>query len=269
MSDLRWFPPSLIDEAALVSAIRDLPRFGIVRYSVGTDSTQSRALEVLHRLDARGISFVTESQDVGRGRGGRHWSSPPASGLLFSTILPLDLGAASLPAVGFWTSLCVADAVRHVCGVTLDMKWPNDLLLGARKCGGVLIEGRSTGQTTRAVVGVGLNVNRPAQVPADLPAGASWLSDATGSEVDRTVLLAAVLRTYESTFDELIARPASVVDAWASRSGLVGRRVTVKAIDGTLLHEGAVSRVLPNGALELQTDAGVVPVLLGDVDVLS
>src|SRR5579859_4154633 len=118
MSDLRSFPPSLIDEDALESGIRDLPRFGIVRYSVGTDSTQSRAFDVLHDLDARGISFVTESQDVGRGRSSRRWASPIASGLLFSTILPAELSAASLPAVGFWASLVVAHAASDVCGIT-------------------------------------------------------------------------------------------------------------------------------------------------------
>src|SRR5437588_2796726 len=148
MSDLRWFPPSLIDEAALVSAIRGLPRFGSVRYSVGTDSTQLLALDVLHRLDALGISFVTESQDAGRGRAGRQWSSPAASGLLFSTILPVEMRAPSLPAVGFWSSLAVADAVSRVCGVTLALKWPNDLLLDGIKCAGILTEGRSTGATT-------------------------------------------------------------------------------------------------------------------------
>src|SRR5690348_14974884 len=206
MSDLRSFPPSLIDEDALESGIRDLPRFGIVRYSVGTDSTQSRALDVLHDLDARGISFVTESQNVGRGRAARRWTSPIASGLLFSTILPADLSAPSLPAVGFWSSLAVVHAVANVCGVTLDMKWPNDLLLGARKCAGILCEGRSEGSSTRIVVGVGLDVNRPSSVPAQIATSAAWLSDAVGAAIDRTALLIAVLRRYEESFDSLLTR---------------------------------------------------------------
>src|SRR5690348_15359383 len=121
MSDLRWFPPSLIDEAALDAAIRQLPRFGRFHYSVGLDSTQARALEVLHRYDNLGISFVTESQELGRGRAGRRWISPPASGLLFSTILPAELPNASLCAVGFWAALAVSDAISNVCSVTANM----------------------------------------------------------------------------------------------------------------------------------------------------
>ena len=268
MSDLRWFPPSLLDEAALVSAIRDLPRFGVVRYSVGTDSTQSRALDVLHRLDALGISFVTESQDVGRGRAGRRWTSPPAAGLLFSTILPRELSVASLPAVGFWAALCVADAVATVCGITLGFKWPNDLLLSRRKCAGILTEGRSSGQTTYEVVGVGLNVNRPAQVPPDLGSGAAWLSDATAAAVDRTALLAAILRTYEQRFDELLDRPAELINEWVRRSQLIGKNVQVKGLDGKVQHDGTVLAVRPDGALELLAADGIATVLLGDVDVL-
>ena len=268
MSDLRWYPPSLIDEAVLGSAIRDLPRFGSVRYSVGTDSTQLRALEVLHRLDARGISFVTESQDVGRGRAGRTWSSPPAAGLLFSTIMPAELTPQMLPAVGFWTSMAVADSVSSVCAVTLGLKWPNDLLLDGRKCAGILSEGRTEGMTTRMVVGVGLNVNRPAHVPADIASGAAWLSDSVGLAVDRTALLVAILGTYEARFDDLLERPEDVIARWRDRAAIVGQRVSVKASDGSMLREGTVIDLRDDGALMLETAEGVVPILLGDVSAM-
>src|SRR5215471_13498754 len=256
MSDLRSFPPSLIDEDALESGIRDLPRFGIVRYSVGTDSTQSRALDVLHDLDARGISFVTESQDVGRGRATRRWSSPIASGLLFSTILPADLSAASLPAVGFWSSLSIAHAVTSVCSVTLDMKWPNDLMLHARKCAGILCEGRSEGSITRVAVGVGLNVNRPSAVPDEIASTAAWLSDEVGFAIDRTAVLIETLRRYEESLDVLVTRPAEIIADWKARSGLIGRTVSVKALDGSTLHEGDILDIAADGSLVLQTSSG-------------
>lgn len=252
-----------------MSGIRDLPRFGVVRYSVGTDSTQSRAFDVLHDLDAGGISFVTESQDIGRGRSSRRWTSPIASGLLFSTILPAELSAASLPAVGFWSSLAVAHAASSVCGVTLDMKWPNDLLLDGRKCCGILSEGRSEGATTRVVVGVGLNVNRPSSVPVEIASNAAWLSDATGEAIDRTTLLASILRLYEDSFDELVDEPSAIIAAWKSSSGLIGRDVSVTAIDGTMLHAGKVIDIGPEGSLVLLTSNGPISVMLGDVDVLS
>lgn len=279
MTGLRWFPPSLIDEAALRAAIRGLPRFGEVRYSVATDSTQTRALEILHRLDALGISFVTESQDVGRGRGSRRWFSPPASGLLYSTILPADMRSASLPAVGFWASLCVRQAVLAVTGVTLGLKWPNDLLLSdvdvvrrakfgeSAKCCGILSDARTLGDASRVVVGVGLNVNRPAHVPSAIPTGAAWISDAVGHAVDRTALLADILHTYERRFDALLERPADVVAEWWRESALAGKHVRVDALDGTRLHEGDVIGLQSDGALQLRTPDGIASVTLGDVNV--
>ena len=268
MSTLRWYPPTLIDETALRNVVRGLPRFGDVRYLVGTDSTQSRALEILHRLDALGISFVTESQDMGRGRSGRRWISPPAAGLLFSTILPAELRGASLPAVGFWAALAVADAVKSVCSVTLGYKWPNDLLLDGRKCAGLLSEGRTAGSSTRIVLGVGINVNRPEEVPDPLLDDAAWLSDSGLAAIDRTRLLAAILARYEASFDDLLERPVEVIATWAKHAALDGKRVTVRAVDGSLLQEGVVRGISPDGALLLRNDNGDAAVTLGDVSVL-
>lgn len=267
MSDLRWYPPELIDEAGLDSGIRDLPRFGTVRYSVGTDSTQSRALDVLHGFDGLGISFVTESQDAGRGRGAHRWIAPPASGLLFSTVLPKELRSRSLPAVGFWASLIIVDSVASVSGITLSLKWPNDVLLDGRKCGGILSEGRSMGERTRVALGVGLNVNRPEYVPPGI-ANAAWLSDATGRAIDRTALLVAILQNYEQRFDTLTDTPASVINTWRERAALTGKQVSVKAPDGTTIHEGRVIDVADDGALLLDAGGRTERVLLGDIDAI-
>jgi BirA family biotin operon repressor/biotin-[acetyl-CoA-carboxylase] ligase len=179
------------------------------------------------------------------------------------------LSANSLPAVGFWASLAVVDAVADVCSITLALKWPNDLLLDGRKCGGILSEGRSSGSTTRVVVGVGLNVNRAAHVPPEIGTGAAWLSDAAGRAIDRTALLAAILKKYEAEFDMLVSAPELVIGRWAKRASLEGQRVSVRAVNGEMTHTGTVRGVSANGALELETADGMVSVLLGDVDVLS
>ena len=122
------------------------------------------------------------------------------------------------------------------------------------------------GQTTRVVIGVGLNVNRVQTRAEDVSSAAGWLSDALGASIDRTALLAAILRAYEARFDQLVGQPETIVDEWATRAAIVGQRVSVKGIDGAIQGEGVVRRVLTNGALELETAEGVVPVLLGDVD---
>jgi len=116
------------------------------------------------------------------------------------------------------------------------------------------------------VVGIGINVNRPVGVPDDLDAVAAWLSDAAGCDVNRTSLLEALLTEYERSFDFLLREPASMIARWAQAAALDGTRVSVKAADGSVLHEGEVLGVGSDGALLLRTaSAGDVRVMLGDV----
>ena len=260
------FPPVLLDEVAIAAGVAALPRFGRVRYSVTVDSTNARALESLYAYDALGISFVTESQEAGRGRGGRSWTSPPAAGLLCSTILPAEVPHASLPAVGFWAALAIRGAIEHEAKLATALKWPNDLLLRGRKCAGILCEARSIGASSRVVVGAGINVNRPHSVPRELEA--AWLSDGIGASIDRTALLVTLLTEYEQSFDELLRYPARVVERWATDAALNGQSVTVKLLDGSVAHEGSVLGVGSDGALLLRTSKGDVRVTLGDVSAI-
>jgi BirA family biotin operon repressor/biotin-[acetyl-CoA-carboxylase] ligase len=260
------FPPVLLDEVAIAAGVAALPRFGRVRYSVTVDSTNARALESLYAYDALGISFVTESQEAGRGRGGRSWTSPPAAGLLCSTILPAEIPHASLPAVGFWAALAIRGAVERETRVATGFKWPNDLLLRGRKCAGILCEARSIGASSRVVVGAGINVNRPKKVPPELEA--AWLTDGAGVLIDRTALLVTLLTQYEQSFDELLRYPARVIERWASDAALNGQNVAVRSLDASIMHEGLVLGVGPDGALLLRTSSGDVRVTLGDVSAI-
>jgi len=259
----------LLDLATLTSLVSALPRFGKVSYSASVDSTNAQAVERLYHNDSFGISFVTESQTQGRGRAGRTWESPAGSGLYVSTILPAELHSSVLRAVGFWASLAVREACREETGVTLDLKWPNDLLWAGRKCVGILSQGRTAANTSRVVVGVGINVNRPELVPDSIADTAAWLSDADDREFDRTELLATLLSIYERDFDRLVSDPEDVIADWARVANLGGKIVSVRGVDGAVLHEGSVQQVDADGALVLHTTAGRVRVTLGDVDVLS
>lgn len=262
------FPPTLIDEAALRTAIARLPRFGRSRYAVTVDSTNARALDVIHTLDALGISIVTESQQEGRGRAGRRWASPAGAGVYCTTILPAELENRTLPAVGFWAALAAASAIWKCASLRVELKWPNDLLLaGGAKCCGILGEGRSIGDRNRVAVGVGINVNRPAVEPISEDFG--FLSDAAGRAIDRTVLLVQLLAEYEASFDALLDDPAGVIRDWAQLAAIDGKRLAVGSPDGRILHEGVARGIGADGALLLETKGGPVSVRLGDVSALD
>jgi len=258
-----------LDIASLRSRICELPRFNRVEYFTSVGSTNAVAVERLYTNDSLGISFVTESQTEGRGRAGRTWVSSPGAGLLVTSILPSELPPAALPAVGFWAALAVRKAVSECTGQTLDLKWPNDLLLKGRKCVGILAQGRSRAQSSRVAVGMGMNVNRPAEVPDEISATAAWLSDASATSLDRTALLATLLEQYERSYDALLRDPKAVISQWSAGAGLEGKYVAVKALNGSTLHEGIVRGLDEEGSLVLQTGQGERVVRLGDVDVLS
>lgn len=259
----------LLDLTTLTGLVSALPRFGRVSYFTSVASTNTVAVERLYHNDSLGISFVTESQTQGRGRAGRSWESPAGSGLYLSTILPAELPARVLAGVGFWAALCAREGCLRVTEITLDLKWPNDLLWSGRKCVGILAQGRSMADAARVVLGVGINVNRPQPVPDSIAGSSVWLSEVGGHEFDRTALLATLLSIYERDFDRLLGAPENVIADWARVANLNGKRVSVKAVDGGVLHEGTVLEVASDGALVLDAPEGTVRVTLGDVDVLT
>ncbi|HXM19386.1 MAG TPA: biotin--[acetyl-CoA-carboxylase] ligase [Candidatus Tumulicola sp.] len=257
-----------IDAAALAAAVAHLVRFRKVQCQAELDSTNSSALRAMRSRGSAGLTILAEEQRAGRGRAGRPWTSPVGSGLLLSTILPTPLSQQTLPALGFWAALAAAQTIERLTGFRPDFKWPNDLVTSDGKLAGILVEGETIGAASRMVIGVGINVNRPAAVPSALAGTAAWLSDVAGHRIDRTVLAAGLLQCYEREYDRLLERPKGIIADWARGAKLEGLRLSVRAAGGALLHEGIARGVADDGALLLDTTSGPVRVTLGDVAML-
>ena len=105
-------------------------------------------------------------------------------------------------------------------------------------------------------------------IPDGLDFVAAWLSDATGSDVNRTSLLEALLGVYEQSFDDLLFAPGAVIARWTEAAAFVGKAMSVKAPDGSVMHEGEVLGLGSDGALLLRTSGGDVRALLGDVSAI-
>jgi BirA family transcriptional regulator, biotin operon repressor / biotin---[acetyl-CoA-carboxylase] ligase len=125
-------------------------------------STNSEALVRARRGERAPLWITATAQTDGRGRGGRSWFSPP--GNLYASLLlrePSTLERA--PELAFVAALALRDAVvaeAPALAPQLGFKWPNDLLLGAEKCGGILIEGEAAVEPINSVsVVIGLGVN--------------------------------------------------------------------------------------------------------------
>jgi BirA family transcriptional regulator, biotin operon repressor / biotin---[acetyl-CoA-carboxylase] ligase len=224
-------------------------------------STNSEAMSLAQQGAEDGTVVATESQTAGRGRHARTWFSPPGLNLYCSVIVR-GLGekltlADWLSWVPLTTALAVAEAVHTVAGISLDLKWPNDLLLDDRKAGGILCESSLTGPDNPVVViGIGLNVNMSQDLfPDELRPIAASLFESTHRPVDRNRLLAQLLQDLEESLDELRAHgPSRLLQAYQRRCTTLGRQVRVDLGGGEELLGTAVA-ITADGALQVSPSA--------------
>ena len=215
-----------------------------------------------------GECVVAEEQTAGRGRAGHAWSSPPGTGLYFSVVLRPRVEPERLPLATLACGVAVAEAIRAATGLDAGLKWPNDVLVGLRKCAGILCEAElgSTGDAA-VVAGVGINVNTPAAALPPRPIFPSTsLAVEAGRTFDREALLAACRERIaaETALLESPEGAEAVAARFAARDALRGRRLRAELPDGTSV-AGENLGVDSSGALLLSGPAGPISVLAGSV----
>ncbi|HEX5615599.1 MAG TPA: biotin--[acetyl-CoA-carboxylase] ligase [Acidimicrobiia bacterium] len=245
-----------------VSARLDGTRFTDVRWFAEIDSTNRYLLDEAARGAAEGIVAVADSQSAGRGRLGRQWQSPPDASLLASVLLRPALATEHVPLLVTAAALAAADAVEGLSGIVVRLKWPNDLVVGARKLAGVLAEA-IPGQAV--VVGMGLNVQWDV-VPPELDGIATACNLESDVAVDRVDLLVEWLTRYDARIGALATpdgRDRLRADALA-RSATIGRRVRVELAARVV--EGVATDLTELGHLVVTRDDGTIDtVVAGDV----
>jgi BirA family biotin operon repressor/biotin-[acetyl-CoA-carboxylase] ligase len=205
-------------------------------------STQEKGREYLASGHGAGTVIVAAGQTDGRGRRGRSWYSP--EGGLYMTALLRPVGEVGLvPLMG---GVAVAETIRAMTNIDAALKWPNDVLIGGRKVGGVLAEsGWAVGKMNHVLLGVGVNLNNPS--PDWLPEATS-LSEELGWFVDVDSFLDVLLDTLDRFIPYLESRPELILSSWREMSQTIGRMVEVTDEDGVLV-SGLAMGVDPDGAL--------------------
>jgi BirA family biotin operon repressor/biotin-[acetyl-CoA-carboxylase] ligase len=233
-----------------------------------TGSTNADLLELARAGAPAGIVLVADHQTAGRGRAGRTWTAPPGASLLLSILTrpPPAVAALTTMALG----LAASDAVDTIAGVRPKLKWPNDLVWPGdgstedRKLAGILAEAHWPSPAEVAVVaGIGLNVNWPRELPADLAPIATAVNHIVGHDVERDALLDALLERFAHHYDALVADASTIVARWRATSATLGRRVRVD-LGGRELVGDAVD-VTDEGHLVLVVDGARHVVAVGDV----
>lgn len=222
-----------------------------------TSSTNAVALDAAEAGAPDGAVIVADRQSAGRGRFGRTWLSPGGLNLYCSIIirsLPMDERLGWLPLI---SATATAQAITQVTTVSPSLKWPNDVMVGTQKVGGILCETRGLGGgSAYAVVGIGLNVNwRQDEMPAELRTIATSLADEGQAPVDRMTLLASLLLELESRLDLWrTGSLPSLSQEYRDLCGTIGLPVRVELESGKVL-EGIATDVGRDGSLRLIVSA--------------
>jgi len=260
-----------VDKAAIRKAIGDRLIGNRFLYFLTLNSTNEHARELAEDGWPEGTTVLAEEQTAGKGRAGRSWHSPPGVGLYVSAILKPSLSPEKIPLMTLMTAVAAVRALRE-SGHEATIKWPNDLMLGGRKVGGILADARMRpGAVADVVVGLGLNVNhRDEDFPPDLLPRAGSLRIVSGAESDRTGILARILAHLDEAYRALreggASGEAKLIEAFLALAPMArGRRVTVQGEGETFSGESA--GLTPGGALRVITPDGIREIHVGEISV--
>ena len=208
-------------------------------------------MDVLDELIADGAPdwtvVLADKQTGGLGRAGRSWDARPGSSLLCSILVRPPFAADRMGMLAIGVGVAIATCVERL-GARVELKWPNDVLLGGRKLAGILIRTRSGATGVVANVGIGLNLigtPREHTVRAALDEATETTPNAAALAVELASSLAQLLT---------LADISGIRDAWRERAALVGETVVVG--DGERTVTGKLVGIDDHGALLIEGDDG-------------
>ena len=204
------------------------------------DSTQLAAAG-----QPRGTVLIADHQTAGQGRHGHSWHSEAGSGIYCSIVLK------PRPLLTLALGVAAVEGIAAATGITCDLRWPNDLMLGGRKIAGILVQ-MVNGD---AIAGIGINVNHTS-FPSDLEA--TSLRIHSNREYDREEIFAALI----TEIDDIVhAESEDILRLFARASSYTaGCRVTVDQPGGAIT--GTTAGLDPSGYLLVRKDDGTVTLIV-------
>jgi BirA family biotin operon repressor/biotin-[acetyl-CoA-carboxylase] ligase len=233
---------------------------GVIGHSIihhfQIDSTNTVAMNLAQQGAGHGTVVVAEEQTAGRGRMGRTWYSEKCSGIYFSVILRPPLSPSAAPVLTLMAGVATQHAVSAVTGLSVDIRWPNDLLVNGKKICGILTEmNAELGRLHAVVLGMGINVNH-AQIPAELKSTATSLRIESGRTWSRAQMIVALLKELETYYHLLLEKGNSaIVENWAAASTYAhGKRIRIVTHQGESF--ASTIGLDPSGALRVRYEDG-------------
>jgi BirA family biotin operon repressor/biotin-[acetyl-CoA-carboxylase] ligase len=265
------------DLCAVEQSIAGTEFAGHLQHFASVPSTNELALQAAQSGARHGV-WIADRQTAGRGRGSHIWHSPASDGLYMTALVAPAIPMQRALGLSFTTAIAVQSAIASVAGFRvrdqIDIRWPNDLLLNGKKCGGILIEtsaqpapASGPAMLRYAVVGIGINVNHT-HFPPEIDAIATSLRrelPAPSRPLRREPLAAAILVTLDAELRRLTTdnlRPATC-NVTQYSSWISGKRVRVEARDDDPGgYTGITAGLNPSGFLLVHGDDGQLHTVL-------
>jgi BirA family biotin operon repressor/biotin-[acetyl-CoA-carboxylase] ligase len=199
-----------------------------------------------------GTVVIAEVQTEGRGRQGRSWQAEKGKNLLFSLLLRPPLTKRHGNLLTLYACVATALAVERLTNLTVEVKWPNDLLLNKKKFCGILLENSYQRQRlNHSVIGCGINVNQQ-KFSGEYTHKPTSLCLEIGHDINRVRLFQEILMTFDRMYAEVVEDDFSTtIKEWLVRCRMLGKKIKVE-IDGEVV-EGVALDIAPDGGLRFQT----------------
>ncbi len=259
--------PDLSQDYIAANACGSLWRHILYYPSVDSTNDQAMTLSLQDRIES-GTVIIADKQHKGKGRLGRTWISPPGMNIYMSMILQPEVKPRDAAALTMLASVATAQALEEETGRSVQLKWPNDLVMSGRKVGGILTEIRADPDKIKgAILGIGINVNMNKRCfPADIQRTATSLKAEAGIHYSRSRVIIRILREFETcyrAFEQNGKKP--LLENMKKRSSTLGRRITL--VDHTGIYSGVAEDIDDIGMLHLRMNSGTLRLFsTGDTD---
>jgi BirA family transcriptional regulator, biotin operon repressor / biotin---[acetyl-CoA-carboxylase] ligase len=218
------------------------------------DSTMTEAGRLAESGAPAGTMVLAEMQTKGRGRLGRQWVSESSSGLFFTLILRPQLSPAASPVLTLMAGVSLATVVAALIQGSIDLRWPNDLLINEKKCAGILIEMRAEPhRILHVLLGIGINVNQTA-FPQGLETPPSSLMLEGGRPIQRADFLISLLKQLNADYNFLLTNGAAQALARFESISSYARGKRVRIGEGPEVFTGTTAGLTSEGILLICRD---------------
>lgn len=220
---------------------------------------------LLEERPRHAVLLAADEQTAGRGRRGRRWLAPAGSGAMFSIARRMRCPASLLSGLSLAVGVSAARALRQLGATGVALKWPNDLLAGEGKLGGILVETRLGSGEHLVVVGIGVNCRPVQALEARLRRRVAALDDLTPAPLPRNTVIRAVAAGTLACLEAFERHGLQAfAEDWRALHAHEGRRLQVRLDDGRRV-TGVAAGLAPGGALRLRTRAGIRDITAGRI----